>query len=1060
MEEVKISKLVLHDASAGSGKTFTLVKNYLEICLNPAQPIDIYIKILAITFTNKAAKEMKDRIVDQLEDFVTANPKNDFLLDYYSNVFKVSKPSLKKRAFRVLQHILHNFSQFSVSTIDKFMLKIIRSIQYEIGLTDSFELIMDYEEWFKESIAEVVDDVERDKKVEDFLYEYLKTQIHNDKTWNLEFEILKIANSIVQEDYVKHMKGVLEVESFQEILSFQDELNTKKASILNILELIHKSYREIVEKYNLALTDFSRKSCPIYKVFAYTDLQVVFKKLEKVKLESLVKKMDSCAFFAKAKLKEAHFEQAQLELEQFVENNREAIYQVYFHSILYKKIENQVKGVQFEYLLNNKLQAYLERNHLLPIGALNGILEEYIQKEEIPMLMMKMGERYEYIFIDEFQDTSDTQWSNLYPFIENILSKGFQVHLIGDAKQSIYRFRGGDVNLLLNLKSDRDRGFYEVIDAPALKSNWRSGKDIVQFNNTLFSDLILKEITKDTYRNIYTEAAQNIEIDNEAYVEVRSTAVNADLVEEVNFNQIRLTIEDALLRGFKYGDICVLCRGAKEINLIASYLLEQNIPFVNDDSLLVFSDKQVQFLHQLLEYYIDPKNSILHSKILAFVYREVFDKHDDFSLFYNKWAKKGFDQIFKAHNIQFPKQIESNYFEYLEQVTHALGFNKNIYTLQFLEIAHQQISKGNTQVHDFLKRCIKGKEKWKVVLSESQETVKILTVHKSKGLEYPIVILPFLTQWTIYSRYDSQWYHIEPIFDKVPYINTDFKEEVITYLPDSMVGFIKQIKADFDQNMVFDFINLVYVACTRASQELYILNVFPEAKKTKDYQVDKSTLTDFVMDYFVPIELWNAEALVSYGVKKNKTEIKRYQNSKSEALKKIVLNKGQKSHQWNEKIKIAQHEDYNWIFEEQISAQQQGNHIHNILALIRTDLDVERALNIYFSKRWIPKDDMQKWRKVVFAIVTHPELKQYFSNDLLGIWNERDWLGINGEVLRPDRVVKLKNGKLVIIDYKTGKPDKGHHAQIEEYARQLAFSTFDVEKSILFYTEDFSLKIF
>lgn len=1060
MEEVQTSTLILHEASAGSGKTFTLVKNYVEICLDPEQPIDIYVKILAITFTNKAAKEMKDRIVEQLEDFVTERPKNDFLLDVFSKKYKVSKKHLKNRSFKVLQHILHNFGQFSVSTIDKFMLKIIRSIQYEIGLTDSFELIMDYDDWFKESIAEVIDDVEKDKKIEHFLFQYLKTQIHNDKTWNLEFEILKIANSIIQEDYVKHMKGVLEVNNFQEILNYQEELNIQKEAVFEILELIHLDYQHIIKLYNLSLSDFSRKSCPIFKVFSHLEIKDVYKNLENVKLESFSKKMMSCAFFTKSKLTEANFEQAQQALSQFVEVNKEAIYQVYFHSILYKKIEAQIKGVQFEYLLNNKLQAYLDRNHLLPIGALNGILEEFIKKEEIPMLMMKMGERYEYIFIDEFQDTSDTQWSNLYPFIENILSKGFQVHLIGDAKQSIYRFRGGDVNLLLDLKTDRDRGFYKIVDAPALRSNWRSGKDIVDFNNALFSKLILNDISRDRYKDIYKSASQDVQIDEVAYVEIDTKIVSSEDIEDANFLSIKTTIVDALSRGFLYGDICVLCRGSKEINLIANNLLENNIPFVNDDSLLVFSDQQVQFLHRVLEYYIDPKNEVLKSRILTFIYTYVLELDGDFALWYAERSHKTLAAILKAYNKIIPIQIETNYFEYLEQFIHVMGFKKNIYTLQFIEIAHQQVSKGYTQIQDFLKRCIKGQEKWKVVLPESDDAVKILTVHKSKGLEYPIVLLPFLTQWTIFSRYDSQWYGVSSVFDKIPFIKTDFSDDLITYLPQPMVGFIQEIKSDFEENMVFDFINLVYVAFTRASQELYIINTVPEAKKPKDYSVNKTTLTDFVMDYFVPIEQWTSGATLTYGLKSKKTDIKRYQNIENAYSKCIPLKDRLKNNQWNTKIKIAQHEDYNWVFEEQISAQQQGNHIHNILALIKTDGDIDRALNIYFSKRWIPEQDKKKWREIIMRMVSHPELKPYFSEGLQAIWNERDWLGITGEVLRPDRVVKLQNGRLVIIDYKTGKPDKKHHAQIEEYSRQLAFSSFEVEKSILFYTEDFSVKVF
>lgn len=1060
MEKVQNPELIIHEASAGSGKTFTLVKNYIEICLAPDQPIDIYTRILAITFTNKAAKEMKDRIVEQLEDFVKEHSKNEFILDQFSLKFGVSKALLKKRSFRVLQHILHNFGQFSVSTIDKFMLKIIRSIQYEIGLTDSFELIMDYEDWFKESIAEVIDEVERDKKIEEFLFEYLKTQIDNDKTWNLEFEIFNIAQSIVQEDYVKHMKGVLEVKNFQEILSYQDELNKKKASIIQILTFIHDEYQELIKKYSLTITDFARKSCPIYKIFSAINITDVYKNLEKAKLESLSKKMDVCNFFTKAKRSESHFDQAQMELERFVENNKEAIFQVYFHSILYKKIANQIKGVQFEYLLNSKLQAYLEKNHLLPIGTLNGILEEYIQKEEIPMLMMKMGERYEYIFIDEFQDTSDTQWNNLYPFIENILAKGFQVHLIGDAKQSIYRFRGGDVNLLLDLKANRDREFYKVVDAPALNSNWRSGKEIVDFNNTIFSELVLKDISRDRYKNIYKSAQQEVQIEDMAYVEVNSKVVHPDDLENTNFLSIKSSLEDALSRGFLHGDICILCRGSKEINLIANYLLEENIPFVNDDSLLVFSDHQVQFLHHMLVYYVDPKNEVLKSKILTFIYKYVLNLNGDFALWYAKYSSKDLSSILKVFQKVIPRQIETNYFEYLEQIIHGLGFAKNIYTLQFIEIAHQHISKGYTQIQDFLKFCTKGQEKWKVILPVSNEAVKILTVHKSKGLEYPIVLLPFLNQWSIYSRYDAQWYDVSTIFDKVPYIKTDFSEDMIKYLPFSMVKFIQEIKTDFDENMIFDFINLIYVAFTRASQELYILNIVPESKKVKDYKVDKATLTDFVMDYFVPIEQWNAEALIKYGNKRNKQDIKRYQQEELSYSKPILLKDRASNNQWNSKIKIAQHEDFNWVFEEQISPQQQGNHIHNILSLIKTDKDVDRALNIYFSKRWIPHEDRKKWSRIIYKIVNHPDLHVYFSDEVKAIWNERDWLGINGEVLRPDRVVRLQNGKLVIIDYKTGKPDENHHAQIEEYARQLAFSNYEIEKSILFYSENLSTKIF
>lgn len=1046
-------QLIIHDASAGSGKTFTLVKNYMEICLNPEHPIDIYTKILAITFTNKAAKEMKDRIVEQLEDFAGETTKSQFLLDEFADKYNVTILFLKKRSFNVLQHILHNFSQFSVSTIDKFMLKIVRSIQYEIGLKDSFELILDYEEWFDESIAEVIDDVEKNKDVEQFLFNYIQNQIVEDKTWNLENEIAQIAQTILREDYVKHISSVIKINSFDDLKSIENDLKEKHKELDNVLTLIHSEYLELVKTNDLKKTDFSRSNCILFNIFSHPDLSGVKKQIQLVKLSALAKKMNTASFFTKSNLSKPHIEQAQGHLELFIDKYKMPIFQVYFHSILLKKIENQVKNLHFEFLLHDKLNGYLDRNHVLPIGALNGILDEFIQTDEIPMLLMKMGERFEFIFIDEFQDTSDTQWSNLYPFIENILSKGYQVHLIGDAKQSIYRFRGGDVDILLDLKKNRKRAFYEIIDAPPLTSNWRSGQHIVEFNNRVFSELVQGDLSKDSFKTIYETASQDVKVDKDSYVEIFSTIASKDDKLDIETRAIKHRIDDVIQRGFTLGDICILCRGADEINKIADYLLSEDIPFVNDDSLLVFSDHQVQFLWDVLCFQVDSENEILKSKILGYLFTNILMKTASFTDWYLDHNKLSIHDIMKKEGFVFPNQIEQNYFEFLEIIIHELGFNKNIYTLQFLELCHKQISKGLTQIQQFIKLGEKNKSKWKVQLQETKDTVKILTVHKSKGLEYPVVLLPFLTKWSVFSTYDKQWYPTSSIFKDIPFIKSSFSDDVLNELPCEINGFIKDIKNEFEANMYFDFINLFYVACTRAAQELYLINVFTPSKSAKDYSVNKKSLSDFVLSYFVPQTHWNSDFITSFGVKVDSNKHVKRKDCDDQYILENTLEVGN----WNEKVKIAQNEDYNWIFDDQISAQQRGNHIHNILALINTHSDLDRALSMYFSKRWIPKTERLAWEESINGIIHHEQLTNYFSNEVI-VWNERDWFSNNGETLRPDRVVSFNNQDLIVIDYKTGKINEAHKKQVDEYGRQLSFSDkYNVVKKILVYTEELKI---
>ncbi|MGB0427957.1 MAG: UvrD-helicase domain-containing protein [Flavobacteriales bacterium] len=248
-------QLTLHEASAGSGKTYTLVKNYLSICLDPKQAVDVFKRILAITFTNKAAKEMQDRIIEKLHDFSSEKTEDQFLAEYFCRKFQFSNEELKARSFSVLQSILHHYSQFSVSTIDKFMLKILKSIQHELGMHEQLEISLDFEDWLSASIDDLYVSLGQDEAKKQFVVNKLKSNLLEEKSWRLEYQFSTIAKTLLEEDYRTHFGKFVRTHNLEEFSGFDEQLNLKYKDLDAMFLPIQSEYQALIKEYDLVLSD-------------------------------------------------------------------------------------------------------------------------------------------------------------------------------------------------------------------------------------------------------------------------------------------------------------------------------------------------------------------------------------------------------------------------------------------------------------------------------------------------------------------------------------------------------------------------------------------------------------------------------------------------------------------------------------------------------------------------------------------------------------------------------------------------------------------------------------
>ena len=589
----KSSLFKLYNASAGSGKTFNLVKEYLVLLLN-SENIFFVRNILSITFTNKAVKEKKRRILDYLADFSQGNFSDKNMASLIFSETGLKKDEIQNKSLQILKNILKNYNSFEISTIDKFTQKVIKGFNYELGISNHYEIELDEKEFLDRAVDNLIDGIKEKKELLEKIISYSEFKSENQKNWDVITDLQNTARLLINEQNFSEIQN-LEKFNLDDFKKSEKKLKSDFAfHIMKAKEIANEILNDILEQ-KISFLAFSRQTIPNH-----------FKKIISGEIKNLYK---SKIFENLIETKLYHSKVNEIEIEK-IEKIKPKIIKAFndsklhvYKALLCENILNNLIPLSVLNLLKDEIEKIKKEENLIPISEFNKIIHKEIKNQPVPFIYEKIGSKFSHFFIDEFQDTSKLQWNNIKPLIENSLASENSMLLIsGDPKQSIYRWRGSEVNEFLNIIKSENL-FQCFQKTTPLKSNYRSGTAIVEFNNGLFQNICKNFPANKLVQEIYKDSVQTTKTKFEGFVQVvlGKTKANDELKDFYNLKTLEI-IKNIISRGFSLEDICILVRKKKEGLIISKYLIENDIPVISSDTLNISSSKEVNLIIELFRF--------------------------------------------------------------------------------------------------------------------------------------------------------------------------------------------------------------------------------------------------------------------------------------------------------------------------------------------------------------------------------------------------------------------------------------------------------------------------
>ncbi|MEO9894136.1 UvrD-helicase domain-containing protein [Aurantibacter sp.] len=1013
----------IYNASAGSGKTHTLVKEYLKIALSENNSFK---NILAITFTNKAVNEMKERVLSSLFDF-SLQELPDKSKSLFLDVMKeldVSAEQLRKKSDYTLKYILHNYAFFDVSTIDKFTHRVIRTFAKDLKLPQNFEPIVETDLLLDEAISRVVQKAGSDKQLTRTLIEFALEKIDDNRSWDISFDLNKIGQLIFQENHANHLEK-LALKKMPDFIQLKKIITQRINDLENELIGLATDSLEEITKSGLQLEDFPRQTLPNhFKKFLSKEFNP--STLYNNKLQENLEKGTI--------LKKGVEPPSNEFLETMLNNYIKLKATVYNRSFLNNIYRNLVPLTVLSVIQQEVIAIEKERDQI-PIFKFNQIISKEIKNQPAPFIYERLGEKYRHYFIDEFQDTSAAQWGNLVPLIDNALaSEGGSLFLVGDAKQAIYRWRGGKAEQFIDLAGDFKNPFVIQPEVNNLPVNYRSFDEVIQFNNDFFS-WSSDFLNKKTYQSLFVEGNQqqtNAKKGGYVKLDFISKETEVDTTESY-CQQVLSTINEIKEKNYPYKDITILVRSNTKGAVLADYLSENDIPIISSDSLLLKSSSKVRFLINLLSYATGFQERALAYDILEFLAPTNSLKHE----FIYMHLEKLDSFLNTEYNFLLSRTERLSAFDSLEYAIRQFNLapTSDAYLIFLMDTLLDIEKRDGGSIQYFLNYWEKKKDKLAIASPENLDAIRIMTIHKSKGLEFPIVIFPFADA-NIYNRTNKMlWSPTDPkLFNGFDEMLLTEKSELEDYPNEAATLF-----EDEEQMMELDAMNVLYVAQTRAEKALYIIS---EKKSTKSKNNKTGSYSEMYMNYLITKNLWQDD-LFSYEF--GSLEKSENNTSSMEVSETLPY---QYSFRDRPDFNIVTSGGMLWNTNRE-EALSHGTLIHHILGLIETENNLEKALEAVLKNGDITKDEIVSITNILKKIVEHDKLKEYFS-DKYTILNERDILTAEGKLLRPDRIA-IFNNEATVIDYKTGMKNPKHKEQIYSYADALLEIGYVVKNKIIVY---------
>ncbi len=1010
---------------------------------------------------------MKSRILEYIQAIsVGEHPLFEELQEH----FGFTSDKLQQRAGEVLRNILHSYSRFSITTIDTFFNQVIRSFTREIGLHGGYEIELDTDLVLQKVVDDLMTEIDEDDQLKQWLIEFSRNRLQEGKSWEFRSEISKLARELFNENYQVRARDLKQLDraTLATLRKWVDE------QVKSFEKTLHEIGREGINKYTavgLSEGDFSYGSGgPVGQFSKWfnggDDLQ---KEPGKRVFEGM---QDASKWSKKASpLRDQIISVTESELIPLMEKGVQ-FWQEGFTDYM---TAHEVKRYLFTYgLLNDlakRVDAYRQDNEVILISDLPVFLKDIIGDSETPYVFEKVGTRYRHFLIDEFQDTSGFQWDNFRPLIKNSLDSVEFNMVVGDVKQSIYRWRGGNADILLHQMADQVGNHF--VNEQQLKSNFRSSRQVIDFNNNLFTTLpsIVQshlerefgevgeemEFTLNKITQSFNEAHQGYpeKIKEGGFIRIQLEQEERDAEETWDDLAIAWTIDQVEKlqdQQVALKDIAILVRwnsdAAKLVNALLAKKQEEESKYkydvVSSESMFLDNSVVVNFLLSVFKYLKNNKDKIALAEIVKAYEIDIKGATSSVDDVLNKSSIKiGLPKTFKNY---LNMLVRLPLYELTEALIRIFELNKLTdqiaYLQAFQDSVLEYVKKEKSDINSFLIWWSETGYKRTVKLSEDLEAIKILTVHKSKGLQYKTVLMPFCN-WNLdhetYSKDMILWVQDQ---EKDPYNN----------LPAVPLKYNSKLENTHFRNYYFqekiashiDNLNLLYVAFTRAEEGLF---VFCRDNKKKELK----TVSDLVKAQLSELPEFDQQA----GVLQLGTF--EFSESKASSEEHEVKLEQYLSEKWRNKITIKKQSDP-FIEEEPTERQSsinQGVVMHKILANIKYHDDVKPALEEAYHHLEINKEELQQIESAINGIFANEEISNWFSKD----WEVRtEALILPGQTdaKRLDRVV-IKGNQAVVIDFKTGKPKKADEKQVREYMQLLVDMGFDEVSGKLVYVTDVSV---
>jgi len=1033
--------LFVLSASAGSGKTYQLVLQYLSILLDSKYP-NTYKGIVAITFTNKASLEMKTRIIDALFNLAEydkgiKDKKTESIIKELNLILHIDNVEIMKRSGRALKAILHGYENFNVSTIDKFNLRLIKSFSSDLELPNDFEISLNEDEVLDEVIELLLSSIGENgnKDLTVLVKEYAKSNFREGNQWNFKRQLMSFASSLNKEKNRPFINSLMKISfdrsEYTAINKKIQKLNTEFCVIIkdfsdyfiplsiNPEELPHKS-----TTYNAMVKISQMIECPI----RYKDEHLLSKTL----FEYCSEPGDTKALTRQLKDRLLAVDDCYLNISQEL-------------ALLIKYRSNFFNMALLKYVLDSLIE-HKEKSKIIRISEFNELISNLVKKEDAPYIYERFGVKFEHFLLDEFQDTSRLQWMNLLPLIRESLSYKKENLIVGDPKQSIYRFNNGLAEQFVSLPevynpeqdeyiSEVSSFFNELGIKKPLQENYRSCPEIVEFNNAVFEKLSLKLSPR--FKEFYESVRQIPVSKNKGFVRIISEKSKRNVTLMVS--EILEIIEQIKKDEFDLGDVCILTdRNALGVQ-IANELTKKDIPVFTQQSLLISKDIQVRLLLSYMKWRMRPTMDMMKKQFSELFFRMLGEDEDGyFDYIQEKCSKSGatykvFDderflkEYFKGRE-HFFRPFE-NIYELVIQFITMMSWKEteNPFLHQFVDLVFQFQNNKQSDLSKFIEYYEEHKSKFALKMPDAKNAIQIMTLHKAKGLEFPIVIIPEM-DFGLSIRNDSKFF-----------VESDSKI-LYTSLPKNSIVEDIYRNAEEESNLILlDKLNLLYVGFTRAEKRLYVFNRY-DRKSNLGASFHDSLASCF--------NLKDEDGLIEYvsGEERSKSEDSStviepddvYYTPDDVAIDishvKLVLNE----------------RDDNESYESQ-EERLFGNYFHQFMSEVNTADDIPGV-----SKRM--KLDDQTDRKLLQSVIESAECffiaaqSNGFFKNVTKILNEQSILIPPSKVLRPDKVIE-REGDVIVLDFKTGKSAPEHHEQIWNYKSALEEIYDKPVKAVLYYTK-------